>query len=61
MGCFLLVTLFQGSGRFTEKLTLLKYPEKYSQYQKRVPLYVPAPFNLWRMCSANGDDAKKQM
>jgi steroid 5-alpha reductase family enzyme len=41
MGCFLLVILFQGSGRFTEKLTLLKYPEKYAEYQRRVPLYFP--------------------
>lgn len=43
MGCVLLVILFQGSGRFTEKLTLLKYPDKYAEYQRRVPLYVPDP------------------
>lgn len=41
IGVILLILLFQGSGRFTEKLTLMKYPEKYALYQKRVPLYVP--------------------
>jgi steroid 5-alpha reductase family enzyme len=44
IGAFLLVTLFQGSGWFTEKLTLIKYPVKYAMYQKRVPLYVPKLF-----------------
>lgn len=44
IGCFLLVLLFQGSGRFTEKLTLAKYPVKYQSYQKKVPLYVPKLF-----------------
>jgi steroid 5-alpha reductase family enzyme len=44
IGCVLLVILFQGSGRFTEKLTLLKYPKKYAEYQKRVPLFVPRLF-----------------
>jgi len=45
-GCVLLVILFQGSGAFTEKLTLMKYP-RYKEYQKRVPLYVP---NLLVVC-----------
>jgi len=44
IGCILLVTLFQASGQFTEKLTLTKYPVKYAMYQKRVPLYVPKLF-----------------
>mmetsp|Transcript_65695 Transcript_65695/g.77231 ORF Transcript_65695/g.77231 Transcript_65695/m.77231 type:complete len:332 (+) Transcript_65695:189-1184(+) len=43
-----LVMLFQGSGFFTEKLTLMKYPETYAKYQLRVPLYVP---RLWRVSS----------
>lgn len=58
VGCFLLVILFQGSGRFTEKLTLLKYPEAYAEYQKCVPLYVP--LELWRILGANRNDEKKQ-
>jgi|EP00979_Chaetoceros_neogracilis_P013580 steroid 5-alpha reductase family enzyme len=44
IGCLLLVSLFQGSGWFTEHLTLIKYPLKYAMYQKRVPLYVPQLF-----------------
>lgn len=43
IGWILLVLLFQGSGWLTEKLTLMKYKE-YSEYQKRVPLYVPRLF-----------------
>jgi len=42
VGWILLVILFQGSGWLTEKLTLMKYPDKYADYQKRVPLYVPS-------------------
>lgn len=41
IGCILLCLLFQGSGWFTEKLTLQKYPE-YANYQQKVPLYVPS-------------------
>jgi steroid 5-alpha reductase family enzyme len=40
-GCVLLSLLFQGSGWFTEKLSLEKYPA-YAAYQRRVPLYVPS-------------------
>ena len=39
-GCLLLVFLFQGSGWMTELVSKEKYPS-YSEYQKRVPLYVP--------------------
>lgn len=39
-GALLLVVLFQGSGRFTENLTCMKY-NKYHAYQKKVPLYIP--------------------
>ena len=30
-----------------EDLTHKKYP-KYAEYQKRVPLYVPNVFNIWK-------------
>lgn len=40
IGMMLLIVLFQGSGRFTEKLTCMKY-KKYHEYQKKVPLYIP--------------------
>mmetsp|Transcript_27093 Transcript_27093/g.27462 ORF Transcript_27093/g.27462 Transcript_27093/m.27462 type:complete len:115 (-) Transcript_27093:134-478(-) len=48
IGGLKLTMLFQGSGFFTEKLTLMKYPEAYAKYQRRVPLYVP---RLWRVNS----------
>lgn len=40
-GCILLIMLVHMSGQFTEKLTLMKYPEKYARYQQRVGLYFP--------------------
>ena len=51
IGWILLVLLFQGSGWFTESLTIPKYP-KYTEYQQRVPLYLPNPF-------MKRDDTKK--
>jgi len=39
-GCILLCLLFQGSGWFTECITVSKYP-KYKHYQKTTPLYFP--------------------
>lgn len=42
-GFVLLCLLFQGSGAFTEKITLTKYP-KYKNYMDSTPLYVPNPF-----------------
>lgn len=51
IGWILLVLLFQGSGWFTESLTIPKYP-KYKEYQQRVPLYLPNPF-------MKRDDTKK--
>jgi steroid 5-alpha reductase family enzyme len=39
-GVVLLTTLFAGSTKFTEDITLGKYPE-YSQYQKRVKPVIP--------------------
>lgn len=40
VGPILLCALFQGSGKFTENITIGKYP-KYTDYMKEVPLYVP--------------------
>jgi steroid 5-alpha reductase family enzyme len=40
VGCVLLSALFVGSTRFTEELSLRKYPE-YAEYQKRVSALVP--------------------
>ena len=54
IGCTLLVLLFQLSGRFTEKLTLMKYPVAYASYQQRVGLYAPRLFQ-----SKNVSDEKK--
>ena len=42
-GWILLCLLFQGSGWFTEMITIGKYPE-YKEYMKTTPLYVPNPF-----------------
>jgi len=50
VGSVLLVLLFQGSGWFTENITLTRHP-KYTQYQKRVPLYIPNPLLLLRTSS----------
>jgi steroid 5-alpha reductase family enzyme len=43
IGCTLLVALFQGSGYFTERISLSKYP-KYKEYMAETPLYIPS---LW--------------
>jgi len=56
IGCLLLVSLFQGSGWFTEHLTLIKYPVKYAMYQKRVPLYVPRFFGNWTAAKGQETD-----
>lgn len=42
-GCLLLVILFKGSSDFSEEISSGKYPD-YSEYQKRVPRFVPNPF-----------------
>jgi steroid 5-alpha reductase family enzyme len=47
MGWVLLCLLFQGSGWFTESITISKYP-KYKEYQKTTPLYIPNPFQLFK-------------
>ena len=45
IGWILYLLLFQGSGPFTEKITLTKYPI-YAEYMKETPLYVPNIFKL---------------
>uniref|UniRef100_A0A7S0TCI9 Steroid 5-alpha reductase C-terminal domain-containing protein n=1 Tax=Pseudo-nitzschia delicatissima TaxID=44447 RepID=A0A7S0TCI9_9STRA len=40
VGWVLYVLLFQGSGPFTEKITLTKYP-LYAEYMKETPLFFP--------------------
>lgn len=40
IGCILLILLFQGSARFSEEISVSKYPE-YNEYQKKVPMFVP--------------------
>jgi steroid 5-alpha reductase family enzyme len=52
IGWILLVMLFQGSGYFTEKISLSKYPN-YKKYMEETPLYVPNPFQLLRPASRN--------
>ena len=40
VGALLLLILFQGSSNFSEEISSSKYPE-YSEYQKRVPRFIP--------------------
>jgi steroid 5-alpha reductase family enzyme len=54
IGWTLLVALFQGSGYFTEKITLSKYP-RYREYMKSTPLYVPNLFQLKKLISKSKD------
>jgi steroid 5-alpha reductase family enzyme len=42
LGAVLLVVLFIGSTRFTESITLGKYPE-YAEYQRRTSPSIPCP------------------
>ena len=44
IGPALIVSLFAATGPFTEHITIQKY-EKYLDYKKRVPLYIPNPFS----------------
>jgi steroid 5-alpha reductase family enzyme len=39
-GCLLLMILFAGSSKFSEAISVSKYPE-YRDYQKRVPRFLP--------------------
>jgi steroid 5-alpha reductase family enzyme len=57
-GWVLLVVLFQGSGWLTEMLTIKKYP-KYTEYQKRVPLYVPYALHVISLCKSKAKTNKK--
>ena len=61
IGFILLVILFQGSGPFTEKLTLQKYPVKYAEYQTKVGLYIPRLSTLTSMFRpATASDGEKK-
>jgi steroid 5-alpha reductase family enzyme len=42
VGALVLTALFIGSTRFTEQISLSKYPE-YAQYQKKVSAIIPWP------------------
>ena len=46
LGAALLSMLFQGSARFTEGVSLRKYPA-YAAYQRRVAMFVPWPWALF--------------
>lgn len=48
LGIIQLALLFQTSGWFTEKISRSKY-EKYTDYMRQVPLYVPNPFYGYRV------------
>eukprot|EP00536_Pseudo-nitzschia_multiseries_P011594 jgi/Psemu1/259963/estExt_Genewise1Plus.C_4050009 len=46
IGWVLYVLLFQGSGPFTEYISVTKYP-KYAEYMKETPLFVPNLYKLF--------------
>ena len=45
-GCIMLCLLFQGSGYFTELITLKKYSKYYTKYMEHVPLYIPNIYQI---------------
>ena len=47
LGCVVLILMFQGSTRLTEKISSAKYPG-YSNYQATVPMFIPNPLRLRR-------------
>lgn len=51
MGWILLCLLFQGSGLFTENITVSKYP-KYKEYQATTPLYLPNIMRIFKSKTA---------
>ena len=53
----MLCLLFQGSGYFTELITLKKYPKYYTKYMKHVPLYIP---NMYQLLLVFGGNKKQQ-
>ena len=55
IGCVMLILLFQGSGYFTESITISKYP-KYKQYMMKTPLYVPNIIQLLLSRKKDKDD-----
>ena len=53
------IILFQGSGPFTEYISLTKYP-LYAEYVKDTPLFVPNIFKLFRNEKMSDEKQKKQ-
>lgn len=47
MPALVLCTLFVSSTRFTESISLGKYPEAYRAYQSRVSMFVPFLTPVW--------------
>ncbi|EGN99067.1 hypothetical protein SERLA73DRAFT_181856 [Serpula lacrymans var. lacrymans S7.3] len=45
--CLVLCTLFFSSTRFSEAISLSKYPVAYAAYQRRVGMFVPLATPLW--------------
>jgi len=56
IGWLLYVLLFQGSGPFTENITLKKYP-MYADYMKKTPLYYP---NIFKLLFRKKDNLEKK-
>ena len=56
MGAILLMLLFWGSSNFSESISEGKYPE-YAEYQKRVPRFVPIPWQRVPAGEENPDPA----
>jgi len=47
LGCVVLILMFQGSTRLTEKISTERYPA-YSSYQAAVPMFIPNPLRFRR-------------
>lgn len=45
LGCVVLISMFQGSTRLTEKISSERYPG-YESYQASVPMFIPNPLRL---------------
>eukprot|EP00531_Pseudo-nitzschia_arenysensis_P019427 CAMPEP_0116146774 /NCGR_PEP_ID=MMETSP0329-20121206/17349_1 /TAXON_ID=697910 /ORGANISM="Pseudo-nitzschia arenysensis, Strain B593" /LENGTH=329 /DNA_ID=CAMNT_0003642555 /DNA_START=100 /DNA_END=1089 /DNA_ORIENTATION=+ len=56
VGWVLYLLLFQGSGPFTENITLTKYP-LYAEYMKETPLFFP---NFFKLLFGKGKEASEK-
>lgn len=52
LGIVSLLVLFQGSGYFTELITLSRYPQ-YKRYMQTIPLYVPSVSSMQRFWNSS--------